>query len=197
MPIRVDPVLEAFDDALKLVEDEAQRERFGRVVSAARTSVERAVHDLIAEVVADLDEALRGYAQVDLRYQASGLSVEVTPRPAAELAAEEEISLAGEFERLTLRLPSELKDRATAAAAEAGVSLNSWLVRTVARSVTQSLRESARSLERESRHADRQAERESRREQRKQRHRVREEQRQQERRRGSQLKGWIGQRNGG
>ncbi len=193
MPIRVDPVMEAFDDALKLVEDEAQRERFRRVVSAARTSVERSVHDLIAEVVADLDEALRGYVQVDLRYQASGLSVEVNPRPAAELAEEEETSLAGEFERLTLRLPSELKDRATAAAAEAGLSLNSWLVRTVARSLTQSLRESARSLEREARHADRQAERESRREQREQRRRVREEQTQQEPRRRSQLKGWIGQ----
>ena len=139
MPIRVDPVLEAFDDALKLVEDEAQRERFRRVVSAARTSVERSVHDLIAEVVADLDEALRGYVQVDLRYQASGLSVEVNPRPAAELAEEEETSLAGELDRLTLRLPSELKDRATAAAAEAGLSLNSWLVRTVARGITQSI----------------------------------------------------------
>lgn len=192
MSIRIDPVLEAFGDALELVEDHAQRERFKRVVSAGRASVERTVHDLIAEVVADVNAALSGDAQVDLRYQAGGLSVEVNRRPPDGVAEEDEFSLGGDLERLTLRLPSELKDRATAAAAEAALSLNSWLVRTLARSVTQSLRESARDLERGARRTAREAQRESRRALREQRRRVREKQRQEERGRGGQLKGWIG-----
>ena len=36
-------------------------------------------------------------------------------------------------EKLTLRLPSELKDRASTAAAADGLSLNSWIVRAIAR----------------------------------------------------------------
>lgn len=193
MRVRIEPILESFEEALALVDDKAQRERFGRVVTAARASVERAVHDLVAELVAGANEAWDGEARLDLRYDASGLSVEAS-RPASSAArTEDDESFVGDLERLTVRLPSDLKDLATAAAAQATVSMNSWLVRTVAHAVTQTLRESTRGVEREARRVERKTEREERlqqrQQQREQRHRARDEQRESER----ELRGWIGE----
>ena len=134
MKIEIESILLAFDEALELVEDEQQRERFSRVLGASRASVERAVDDLIAEVTAEVNEALGDELRVDLNYGSEGMSVDVT-RPPAEPVDEDEARLLseGEVEKLTLRLPQELKDRSTAAAAQAGSSLNSWIVRVLAR----------------------------------------------------------------
>jgi hypothetical protein len=41
----------------------------------------------------------------------------------------------GETEKITIRIPAELKDLATQAASAAGVSANSWFVRAMARSL--------------------------------------------------------------
>ena len=41
----------------------------------------------------------------------------------------------GEVEKITLRIPAELKDLATEAAAKAGLSVNSWFVRVLARAL--------------------------------------------------------------
>lgn len=135
MRVRIESILEAFDHALDLVEDEQQRDRFSRVIAASRASVERAVDDLVAEVTSDINEALGDEVQVDLSYGADGISVDVTQAPADDDDdADETLSLSeGETEKLTLRLPAELKDRATGAAAEGGYSLNAWIVRVLAR----------------------------------------------------------------
>jgi hypothetical protein len=44
----------------------------------------------------------------------------------------------GDVEKITLRIPAELKDMAVEAATKAGLSSNSWFVRMLARSVRQS-----------------------------------------------------------
>jgi hypothetical protein len=44
----------------------------------------------------------------------------------------------GEVEKITLRIPAELKELATEAAARAGLSVNAWYVRMVARAVRNS-----------------------------------------------------------
>ncbi|MEE8421463.1 MAG: toxin-antitoxin system HicB family antitoxin [Dehalococcoidia bacterium] len=138
MRVRIENILEAFDHALELVEDEHQRDRFSRVIAASRASVERAVDDLVAEVTSDINEALGDDVQVDLSYGADGISVDVTQAPSDDDDdADETLSLSeGETEKLTLRLPAELKDRATGAAAEAGYSLNAWIVRVLARELS-------------------------------------------------------------
>lgn len=134
MKVRVETILEAFDQALDLVEDETQRDRFARVIAASHASVERAVDDLIAEVTSDINEALGDELRVSLSFTGDGLSVDVTRPPSDDDGEDEALSMRdGEVEKLTLRLPAELKDRATAAAAQAGSSLNSWIVRVLAR----------------------------------------------------------------
>jgi hypothetical protein len=171
MRIRIENVLEAFDQALDLVEDEQQRDRFSRVIAASRASVERAVDDLVAEVTSDINEALGEETQVDLTYGADGISVDVTQAPSDDDDADETLSFSeGETEKLTLRLPAELKDRATGAAAEAGYSLNAWIVRVLARELSGD-RDGRRGRRRRGR--GRRGERG-------------------ERGRGAQLRGWIG-----
>ena len=165
MKIRIEAILEAFDGALNLVEDEQQRDRFSRVLSASSASVERAVDDLVAEITTEINEALGDEAHVDLTYGSDGITVDVTHSESTrDEDVDETLSLSeGEVEKLTLRLPGELKDRATGAAAEAGYSLNQWIVRVLARELS----------------GDRSRRRGRRRERR--------------RGRGSELRGWIGQ----
>jgi hypothetical protein len=52
----------------------------------------------------------------------------------------------GATARITLRLPDSLKDQIEAAAAAAGVSVNTWVVRSLARALTQPARRSRNRL---------------------------------------------------
>lgn len=137
MRIRIEGILEAFDEAIELVEDEQQRERFGRVLAASRASVERSVHELVASVAEDVNDALGDRVQVHLTYGSKGATIDVSTPPFEqdEDDADDAASTfrGDEVEQLTLRLPPELNERATGAAAQAGVSLNSWIVRALGR----------------------------------------------------------------
>lgn len=134
MQLRTEPIIAAFDGLLELIEDERERERFGRVLAAARPAVDRAAYDLVAEVVGEINEALGEGAQVELAYEVDGVSVSVV-RTESDEGGEALAALSDEVERLTLRLPSGVKDQATDMAAEGAMSLNSWIVRTVARAL--------------------------------------------------------------
>jgi len=135
MELQFESVVRALDAALELVEDEEQRARLRRVIGASRASVERASQDVLAQVVADINERLAGRARVDLRHTPGGVEVSVAPyTPAADLDEDEPWEFAdSELEKLTLRVPVELKDRATAAAKESGLSVNAWFTRLLAR----------------------------------------------------------------
>jgi predicted HicB family RNase H-like nuclease len=67
--------------------------------------------------------------------------VEDVPREAEPQPAEE-----GASARITLRLADALKDQVEAAATAGGVSVNTWIVRTLARAVTQPARRSRNRL---------------------------------------------------
>ena len=173
MELTFETVLEAFEAALELVDDDEQREKLSRVIAASRASVERATQDLVAGVVDEVNAELGGRARVDLRYTSDGLEVTVTTDGAAiEGEGDEPWQFGdGEVEKVTLRVPVELKDRATNAAKESGMSLNAWFTRLLARE----LREPAAA--------------EPRRESRSRRR----ERRKDRKGRGGSLKGWIGQ----
>ena len=87
--------------------------------------------DLLTEAADDLTAQLGG-AHVELRLRGREPELVVGSAPAAAPPAP---AAAPETEegtaRLTLRLPEPLKNRAEQAAAEAGQSVNSWLVRAV------------------------------------------------------------------
>ncbi len=135
MRIEVGSVFEAFDAALLLIQDEDERERFERVVAASGDSVRNAVHDIVRHVVDEVNDAADGAIVVSLAYGADGLDLAVdTPTPEESSDDERVVAFTfddGEVERLTLRLPAELKEMAARHADSSGVSLNTWLTRLV------------------------------------------------------------------
>ena len=60
MELTFEAVLEAFDAALELVDDDEQREKLSRVVAASGASVERATQDLVAAVIDEVNADLGG-----------------------------------------------------------------------------------------------------------------------------------------
>lgn len=138
MQLQTEPLLQAFDDALALIEDEAQRERFARVLAASRPAVDRAAYELVGEVVESINDALGDDARVQLSVIPDGVTVAVT-RPEADEAAPSITASTEEMERLTLRLPADVKEQASRLAAEAAMSLNTWIVRSVARALAREL----------------------------------------------------------
>jgi hypothetical protein len=137
MKVDTGPVFQAFDSALALVSDPEQRALAERILHASRDSVQRAIHDMLRAVVEEVNQASAGGISAELVYRPEGLELIVsTPSPEEQAESDAEIELAfdtGEIERLTLRLPSELKELAALAADQSGVSLNAWLTRLVTR----------------------------------------------------------------
>lgn len=100
---------------------------------AVRLTVIDAMSAMAAEVTAALDGGL-----VDVRVRGRDPEVVVVPAQHEDVAPEPDAAAEatdadddGAVARISLRLPSALKDRAEAAAAASGVSLNAWLVRAV------------------------------------------------------------------
>jgi hypothetical protein len=98
---------------------------------AVRLVLTDALSAMAAEVTAAWDGGL-----VDIRLRGRDPEVVVVPAtPADDPASADEPSGAdedGSTARISLRLPESLKSRAEDAAAAAGTSLNTWLVRAVA-----------------------------------------------------------------
>lgn len=87
--------------------------------------------DLLTEAADDLTAQLGG-AHVELRLRGREPELVVGSAPLAAAAPATVPETEEGTARLTLRLPEPLKNRAEQAAAEAGLSVNSWLVRAVA-----------------------------------------------------------------
>ena len=137
---RTDAVFEALKSPLALVEDPEKRQAFERYVEAARSSLERAVFDLLSEMVTAVEARVSDRYRLRLSYRPGALSLDVEPAPRAAGDASAEADLSdltgdGETEKITIRIPAELKDLATQAASAAGLSANSWFVRAMARSL--------------------------------------------------------------
>lgn len=133
MRIEITPIIEAFDDALALVEDAEQRARLQRVLRAATPAVESAAAGMIRAAAAEVNEVAGGAVHAEVVHGAGGPEFRVeaiSPMEPSNTAPDLEFD-ASEIERLTLRLPSELKEIAAIAAEQAGVSLNAWLTRVV------------------------------------------------------------------
>lgn len=132
MKIEMDGVFAAFDDALALVSDEGERERFRLLLSASRDSVRRATAEVVRKALDEVNSAAAGLVDAQLIYGADGveLRVERSSPAAVGSGADHEFEFVfdtDEIDRLTLRIPAELKDIASKAADQAGISLNAWL----------------------------------------------------------------------
>jgi HicB family len=101
-------------------------------------AVRLAVLDALSAMAAEVTAALDGDV-VEIRVRGRDPEVVVTPgvsepAPAASAPGPDDAD-DGATARISLRLPDALKTRAEAAAAGAGTSLNTWLVRAVATAV--------------------------------------------------------------
>ncbi len=102
------------------------------LVPAARLAIMNALSDLAAEVTATLDDRV-----VELRLDGRDVRVAVSAPsdgspPAPEPGAAPFSDAGGDIRRMTLRLFDQLKGQAERAAAEQGVSLNTWVSQAVA-----------------------------------------------------------------
>ena len=122
--------------------DEAVAEAARRLGPALRASTALHVLDLMAEAALEISSQLpTGHVEVRLAGQEPAL-VYVDDEPDAPSAAVDESTSA----RITLRLPDALKGELEAAAAREGVSVNTWIVRTLSRSASVPVRRVGRRL---------------------------------------------------
>jgi hypothetical protein len=132
--LRTDPIFEALRQPLSLIESEERREQVERYVEAARVPVERAVHDLMSQLVQSIDERIGEHYRIRLAYRPGGLGLEIEEK-VQDGDESRWTALEGDVEKITIRIPAELKDLATQAAARAGTSANSWFIKALARAI--------------------------------------------------------------
>ena len=109
--------------------DERAGQIAARLAEIAGAGLRLRLLDLLAQAALDLSERLpSGHVEVRLAGREPEL-VYVDSEPEAGAAAEDLSA------RITLRLPESLKGQVEAAAAREGVSVNTWLVRALARAV--------------------------------------------------------------
>jgi len=132
--IRTESVFDALKHPLALVESDERRRALETYIEAARLPLERAVFDLMSQVAQAVDERVGSHYRVRLSYRPGGLAVEVDERTGNGEEAQYS-ALEGDVEKITIRIPAELKDLAQQAASKAGTSANTWFVKALARAV--------------------------------------------------------------
>jgi hypothetical protein len=132
--LRTEPLFDALKQPLALVENEERRRQIEAYIETARVPLERAANDLISQMAQTIDEQVRDHYRVRLSYRPGGLALEVEEKVGDGDEARW-TSLEGDVEKITIRIPAELKDLATQAAQHAGTSANSWFVRALARAL--------------------------------------------------------------
>ena len=132
--IRTDPVFDALRQPLALVENEDRRRSLEAYLEAARPQLDRALFDLMSQLVQSIDEKTGGQYRIRLAYRQGGLGLEIEEK-VQEGDEARWTTLEGDVEKITIRLPAELKDMATEAASQAGTSANTWFVKALARAL--------------------------------------------------------------
>jgi hypothetical protein len=133
--LRIQPVFDALKQPLALIESDERRRGIETYIEAARTPLERAVFDLMSQMAQAIDEKVGQRYRVRLAYQPGGLQVEVDEKAAGNGEEAPWSTAEGDVEKITIRIPAELKDLAQQAASKAGTSANTWFIKALARAV--------------------------------------------------------------
>jgi hypothetical protein len=99
------------------------------MANALEASLQLRVLDLLNEAALDLSGQI-GSGHVEVRLAGREVQLVFTAEPGDSTSPDDDLTA-----RISLRLPERLKERAEAAAASEGISVNAWLIRTIARSV--------------------------------------------------------------
>ncbi len=135
-------VFAALERPLALVDSPERRAEIRRFIEAARIHLERAIFDLLSKIVESINEA--SGANAHLRYEGGVLRLVVESREPPEPEAEPIFTADVDMEKVTIRLPKDLKDLIDQAANLRGSSANAWYIQELGRSIARFIREEAR-----------------------------------------------------
>ncbi|MCH8993774.1 MAG: toxin-antitoxin system HicB family antitoxin [Chloroflexi bacterium] len=128
-------IFDALKKLLGVIDNPERRSQLEDYIEAARPPLDQAVFDLLSGFAEAVNTEVAAHYEVTLGYRTGVLNLEVRAREPSEPTEEAWPVAEGDVEKITLRLPADLKDLATEAAAKAGLSVNAWLVRVLARAV--------------------------------------------------------------
>jgi hypothetical protein len=141
--IDLQSLIDALAGPLALIDSPERRADIQRFLDMGRVHLERALIDLLSRLVGLIGDAGGPPARVELR--AGRPVLVISPAPAAaEEEPDELFAVEGDMEKVTIRIPAELKDLISQAASLRGLSVNSWYVRELARSISHGVREQVR-----------------------------------------------------
>jgi hypothetical protein len=132
--LRTEPVFDALKQPLALIESDERRRQIEAYLETARVPLERSVFDLMSQLVQAVDEKTGDHYRIRLAYRSGGLGLEIEEK-VHDGDAERWSALEGDVEKITIRIPAELKDLAQQAAARAGTSANSWFIKALGRAL--------------------------------------------------------------
>jgi hypothetical protein len=132
--LKTEPVFDALKQPLALIESDDRRRQIEAYLDTARVLLDRAVYDLMSQLVQAVDDKIADHYRIRLAYRPGGLGLEIEEK-VHDGDAERWSALEGDVEKITIRIPAELKDLAQQAAASAGTSANSWFVKALGRAL--------------------------------------------------------------
>ena len=89
----------------------------------------------MSQMAQAVDEKVNQHYRVRLSYKPGGLEVEVDEKIGGNGEEAQWSTADGDVEKITIRIPAELKDLAQQAASKAGTSANTWFIKALARAV--------------------------------------------------------------
>lgn len=135
MAVQLNTVTESLGRTLALVEDPQRRELLQNFVDSAGPLAEAAALQALHQMVSDINALLAPHARVRLFQEAGAWTPEVITTD-DDSGAEWRIHLDRDaISRVLIRMPSEVKERASEAAKRAGTSMNAWTVRALERAL--------------------------------------------------------------
>ena len=128
MPIDFRKISEAPKTALLLVEDPERRRILEQFLDSTGKLVEAAARDAVQELVDEINAQLAPGAKLRLVQEGTGLSPEVVAL-GEERGKGWSLRIDGDvISKVLVRMPSDIKERASESAQKAGMSLNNWTV---------------------------------------------------------------------
>jgi len=143
LPINLASISDALAKPIGLIDDAERRADIERFLESGRVHQERAVLDLLSQVVNALNESgSSGHAGLEVIPGGYALNIAANgPEPEAEPV----FDATDEIERVTVRMPRRLKLAIDQIAEQSGHSTNSVYVRMLARAAAHRLRDRERS----------------------------------------------------
>jgi hypothetical protein len=141
IPVDLSPLLEALRQPLDFVDNAERRGEIERFLENSRHHLDHAAFQMLSTIASQISAGPAGMvARVELRPDGAHLVLEGKEEP--EEPAERVFD--GDHERVTLRIPAELKEMIDRLANLQGVSANSVYIRELARTLARRARQAVR-----------------------------------------------------